>query len=220
MNRLASELQRLYPAPAEGGVRAMVLELPAPGAWERLAPLWQGVQAELQLPAPGIAVSGAGYQLWFSVAQPVAAQEALAFLAALCTRYLAGVPAEGIRTRPARPGAAEITGMPPAECGEDRWSAFVAPDLAALFVDEPWLDLPPGADAQAELLSRLQPMRAADLQRVLAQPAPEAASAASTQDPRAFLLAVMNDAAVDLPLRIEAAKALLPYFEGQRRPAG
>ena len=32
---------------------------------------------------------------------------------------------------------------------------FVAPDLAALFADEPWLDLPPSSDAQADLLARL-----------------------------------------------------------------
>jgi hypothetical protein len=32
------------------------------------------------------------------------------------------------------------------------------------------------------------------------------------QEPVGFLLAIMNDAAVDTGLRIEAAKALLPYF--------
>jgi len=31
-------------------------------------------------------------------------------------------------------------------------------------------------------------------------------------DPKGFLLGVMNDPAVELHLRIEAAKALLPYF--------
>lgn len=217
MNRLQSELQRLYLPPPEGGVRAIVLELPAPGAWEQLAPVWQGVQADLQLPAPGIAVSGTGYQLWFSVAQPVPPHQALAFLAALRTRYLSELPPERIRTSPGEPGAAEITGMPPAERGDDRWSAFVAPDLAALFLHEPWLDLPPGSDAQAELLSRLQPMGVADLERVLA--APVAAAPAAMQEPRAFLLAVMNDPAVDLHLRVEAARALLPWFEGQRGPA-
>jgi hypothetical protein len=221
MNRLQAELQRLYPAPAEGGVRALVLELSGAAAWEPLSRVWQGVQVDLQLPAPGIAVSGSGYQLWFSVAQPVPTQQALAFLEALRRRYLADVPPERLRTSPAPAAAPEITGMPPAERGEDRWSAFVAPDLAALFVDEPWLDLPPGNDAQAELLSRLQCMSPADLERALAAPATEGATAASPppQDPRGFLLAVMNDRAIELPLRIEAAKALLPYFEGQRAPA-
>jgi hypothetical protein len=225
MNRLQAELQRLYPASPEGGVRAMVLELPGAGAWEHLSRVWHGVQADLQLPAPGIAVSGSGYQLWFSVAQPVPTQQALAFLEALRNRYLAEVPPERVRTSPAAAaGAPQVTAMPPGEHGEERWSAFVAPDLAALFVDEPWLDLPPGNDAQAELLSRLQCMGAEDLQRSLAAPRPEpaaapSAAAAPPQDPRGFLLAVMNDRAIDLPLRIEAAKALLPYFDAQRPPA-
>ncbi|MBQ0941796.1 hypothetical protein KAK07_00470 [Ideonella sp. 4Y16] len=44
-----------------------------------------------------------------------------------------------------------------------------------------------------------------------AQPAAvPVAAAADTADPRAFLLPVMNDPAVPLALRIDAAKALLP----------
>ena len=227
MNRLQAELKRLYPAPTEAGVRALVLELTGAGAWEHLARAWHGVQADLQLPAPGIAVSGSGYQLWFSVAPAVPKEQALAFLASLRERYLADAPAQRLRTLPAAAAAPQITATPPGEHAEERWSAFVAPDLAALFADEPWLDLPPGSDAQADLLSRLQCMAAEDLQRAVAArraPATVAAArfdagAASPQDPRAFLLAVMNDPAIELPLRIEAAKALLPYFEGQRAPA-
>ncbi|HET8745949.1 MAG TPA: hypothetical protein VFM98_10100 [Ramlibacter sp.] len=219
MNRLQSELQRLYPQDPQGE-RAIVLEVAGPAAWEQLAAVWQGVQSELQLPAPGIAVSGSGYQLWFSLAQPVPRAQALAFVEALRARYLADVPAEHLRTSPAEGSVPQISGMPPGERGEDRWAAFVAPDLAALFVHEPWLDLPPGNDAQADLLSRLQSMGAADLQRALAQPAAEGGSApGSAQDPRSFLLQVMNDRAVDLALRIEAAKALLPWTEGQRGAA-
>jgi hypothetical protein len=221
MNRLQAELQRLFPAPADGAVRALVLEVSGAGAWDALSRVWHGVQAELQLPAPGIAVCGSGYQLWFPVAQPVPQPQALAFLDALRRRYLPDVPHDRIRTSPSAAGAPEISGMPPGERGEDRWSAFVAPDLAALFVEEPWLDLPPGNDAQAELLSRLQCMAAADLQRVLAQAESDATGGAGAplQDPRGFLLAVMNDRAVDLHLRIEAARALLPYAEGPRAPA-
>jgi hypothetical protein len=40
-----------------------------------------------------------------------------------------------------------------------------------------------------------------------------AGTAPEARDPKRFLLAVMNDPATDMPLRIEAAKALLPYFE-------
>jgi hypothetical protein len=110
---------------------------------------------------------------------------------------------------------------------EDRWSAFIAPDLAPVFEAEAWLDVQPGVDGQAELLARLQPIPAADFQRVLAAwgeaaavvpppaaapaPAPHAAPLATlhTADPRQFLLSVMNDTSVPLALRIEAAKGLL-----------
>ena len=104
----------------------------------------------------------------------------------------------------------------------DRWSAFVAPDLAPMFVDEPWLDLPPNPEGQADLLARLHSIPPAAFSRALqavaipspvpAQPQAIAAStapSAAIDDPRRFLVGVMNDASVDLALRIEAAKALL-----------
>lgn len=49
--------------------------------------------------------------------------------------------------------------------------------------------------------------------------APLAAPSLGSQfsDPRDFLLAVMNDAGASTEQRIEAAKALLPYFHGPRR---
>jgi hypothetical protein len=97
----------------------------------------------------------------------------------------------------------------------------VATDLAALFAQETWLDLPPSADAQADLLSRVPVIAMADWRRAcerLATPAAApvpaieapAPSAPQHEDPRRFLLGIMNDPAVDLHLRIEAAKALLP----------
>ena len=118
--------------------------------------------------------------------------------------------------------APHIVAVPPAQVAPGCWSAFVAQDLAALFAEEHWLDLAPPPDAQADLLSRLHGMTSADWQRALERLAPAGApDAPSTppaqhQDPRGFLLAVMNDRAVELPLRIEAAKALLPYTEGRR----
>lgn len=226
MTRLQAELQRLYPradaAPA-GSVRAMVLELARPASWDALSRVWQGVQADLQLPAPGIAVNGLdGYQLWFSLSGPVPEAQARGFLEALRARYLAGIAQSRVALHTA------IGQAPPLETAPGRWSAFVTPDLAALFAEEPCLDLAPGADAQADLLSRLQSTKPADWQRALQQltPAPAPASAhadagarpaaGNTRDPRSFLLEVMNDRTVDLHLRIEAAKALLPYCEGRR----
>jgi hypothetical protein len=226
MNRLQAEQQRLSlatAAPPQAGSAAhvLVLELSGPAPWERLAAVWQGVQADLDLPAPAIAVSGRdGYQLWFPLAEPLPLAQATAFLQALRSRYLAGVPADRIRCAPPEHFAA-----PPTQAASELWSAFVTADLAALFADTPWLDLPPSVDAQADLLSRVQRIETPHLQRALQRLAPPAAAPSTqkagtaageqTADPRRFLLQVMNDAAVDMHLRIEAAKALLPYSERQ-----
>ena len=245
-HRLQAELQRLYgthdpTAPGAAGgpgevpaVRALVLELGQAAGWDELSNVWRGVQVDLDLPAPAIAVSGrAGYQLWFSLAEPVAPFRAAAFLAALCRRYLAEVPPERIRLIPAAGGDGEMPMPPPAQVADERWSAFVAPDLAPVFADEPWLDRPPGEEAQAELLSRFEPTGPEAFLRAFAQlaatdappsvppPSPPARaegaqagpSPGHAADPRRFLLDVMNDPAVDMQWRIEAAKALLPYVD-------
>ena len=203
----------------------MVLEVSGAAPWNELARAWQGVQADLQLPAPAIAVSGDdAYQLWFSSAEALPAAQAGRFLSLLQTRYLAAVRAHHVRAVPGDGGSERR--VPPFEAAPGRWSAFVTSDLAALFADEPSLDMPPGDDAQAELLSRLQGIRPADLQRALellqtptgptdtapgGSPPLPSPPAPAGQDPRQFLLSVMNDPALDLHLRIEAAKALLPH---------
>ena len=206
MNRLEAELQRLSFLPSgPGPARAMTLSLSGAGAWDSLASLWQGVQVDLGLPPPAIAVAGyEGYQLWFAFSPPVDAAQARGVLDALVARYLAEVPQDRIRIAPA--GA-----PPPRELEPGRWSAFVTPDLAGLFSDETWLDLQPGEEAQAELLARVQPMPAGELQRVLEQFSGSQPGPVQRTGPRDFLLGVMNDASVPLPLRIEAARALLPY---------
>ncbi|OGB72222.1 MAG: hypothetical protein A2486_00705 [Burkholderiales bacterium RIFOXYC12_FULL_65_23] len=294
MNRLDTELHRLYlPQPtapqqaepaqdaspaligADGQVRALVLELASAAGWEAVAALWQGLQNELELPAPAIAISGAGYQVWISLAQPVSVAQARGFLESLCRRFLAGIAPRHVRLLPSlqsdaadAPEAPDIPGasvparharLIPAQLDESgHWSAFISPHLAAMFADEPWLDMKPSPDAQADLLLRLKSLSPADWRRAqlqlepaeaastfaaassplpaaLPDPAaatgnrpdvensPDAQASATTghqepraasvaeQDPRRFLLAVMNDPTVEMGMRIEAAKALLPY---------
>lgn len=289
LNRLQAELQRLYlpndssiahraatgtapatggphPAPedvplldARGRVRTMVLALARPADWVALSQVWQGVQVDLDLPAPAIAVAGAdGYQLWFSLAEPVAAAQAAAFLDALRQRYLGDIRASRVGLLPVAAAAAEsplqaahARRVPAALPDNGHWSAFVTADLAPVFDDEPWLDSPPNPGGQADLLSRLKSIAAADFQQALQRlrPAPllidtkpamdapasaeagsglglgpgsdEGASpttdgpapAAAARDPKRFLLDVMNDDSVPLALRIDAAKALLPYVD-------
>ena len=76
MNRLDTEHQRLFAsdpdATAEGRLRHLVLALSGPADWAPLSAVWRGVQADLDLPAPAIAVNGVdAFELWFSLADPV-----------------------------------------------------------------------------------------------------------------------------------------------------
>lgn len=246
MDRLAQELKRLYGletardadaaeaelVDADGRVRAMVLALAGPPDWAALARVWQGVQRDLDLPAPAIAISGTdAYQLWFSLAQPVSVARARAFLDGLRLRYLGDIEAARISALPAFDGASPPSArharharpVPSRQAGGEQWSAFVAQDLAPVFAEQPWLDMPPNAEGQARLLAGLECMQAADLERALQglQPASTAAEptevnaaaapAGGCRDPQRFLIDVMNDESVDLALRIEAAKALLAH---------
>ncbi|MCB2018386.1 MAG: hypothetical protein KDF54_12885 [Hydrogenophaga sp.] len=248
MNRLDTERQRLFHLDdgprAEGRVKAAVLGLSGPADWGLLSAVWRGVQAELDLPAPAIAVNGVdAFELWFALAEPMPAATAAAFLDGLCTRFLSEVAPARRRLWPSTdPGlAVEPASIPQWRPETDRWSAFVAPDLAAVFGDDPSLDIPPGDDAQAELLSRIAPVSRAEFQIALARLTPEpspfspdaikpvaravsgvreapVADRRRYEDPRAFLVEVMNDPSVAMVLRVQAAQALLGHREKEMNP--
>ena len=238
MSRLAAEFQRLYAAGPDGASRALVLDVGRPSDWELLANVWRGVQLDLALPAPGIAIAGENsYQLWFSLERGCSPEAAAAFFEDLKSRYLAGIAGPRIRCLTEPP-------VVPAEVREGQWSAFVAPDLAPVFVEATWLDIPPGAEGQADLLKSLKSItpqaweaalatlaprgpqdvarpdgrsdRAStgeatpEAPRVTSAPAVQSAIPTNFTDPRTFLLHVMNDATLPMAMRIEAAKALLP----------
>ena len=90
--RLQQELLRLYGSHDTAlapPARAAVLELARPADWSALGAVWRGVQGDLGLPAPAIAVTGSdGFQLWFALAEDSLAAEALQLLQALCRAYL------------------------------------------------------------------------------------------------------------------------------------
>ena len=265
MNRLQAEFHRLYlpltpavtstdtgPArltqPPDDTSRALVLELAQPADWSQLSLVWRGVQTDLDLPAPAIAVSGTeGLQLWFSLCEPVSLVQAHAFLEALRCHYLPDVAAQRVRLMPvvalspASENAGQAAWVPALQVATGNWSAFVAPDLAPLFSETPWLDVQPGDDGQAKLLRELACIKPPVFAAALAQLRAAADQARAEQlkaeagttttnnnthaspvpvqtraygeglDPRRFLLAVMNDEGAALALRVEAAKALLPY---------
>lgn len=258
MTRLQSELRRLYfpvsqmPEAADASpstlfdrsdrVRAMVFELALPASWEVLSKVWKGVQAELGLPAPAVAVSGSdGLQLWFSLAEPISAAQAHAFLEHLRLRYLPDIASSRTRLLPSSQPAAKhlerhAQVVPALQASSENWSAFVAPDLAQIFADTPWLDIPPNEEGQANLLRGLESIQAAAFAAASQKFGPAAAVSSSTataalntdlpvsnapssvasprDDPKHFLLRVMNDDTVPLALRIDAAKALLTHADG------
>jgi hypothetical protein len=178
MNRLHAEWRRLFAVAAiphaspdalfdaEGvRTRTLVIEWGRPADWPTLRALWQAVQIEFDWPAPLIAIDGRhAFQLWISLAEPVPASAACEAAAALARRWLPQAPAAlaaarlavwprldsqaGGIWRHAAPVPARQAGPQP------RWSAFVTPDLAAVFGDDPALDIDPGAEAQADLLAR------------------------------------------------------------------
>jgi hypothetical protein len=237
MNRLKTEFHRLYgcntqPAPEaahelftpEGLTRCLVLELGNPPDWPALSAVWRGVQIDLGLPAPAIAVNGStGFQLWFSLQTPLRANEARTFLDDLCARYLHGISERRLTTWPLLEHGSWVHAPPvPSNGGtEDRWSAFVAPDLAAVFADTPFLDIPPGDDGQADVLAPLKSSPTEMHCRAKAQTQAQAGAPVLSESteraahpsvsPHAFLLGVMNDETADMRLRVEAATALLPY---------
>ena len=217
-SRLQTELQRLFDTQpdAEGRVRTLVLGISGPADWPVLAAVWRGVQTELNWPAPAIAINGVdAFELWMPLQVAVSQDEARRGLQHLCARYLSDVAPARWRLWPALDEGLSATpqAQPQLHAATGRWSAFVAPDLAAVFGDDPSLDLPPGDDAQAEVLARIQPIPANEWQRAIASAAPPVTQAATPptahDEPRRFLLSVMNDATVDMALRVEAAKALL-----------
>ena len=225
MDKLDAELRRLHLSPAEppaSGGQALCLGFRRAADWESVAALWHAAQAELDLPAPAMSIDGEGYRLWFSLAERVADETARRFIDGLIRRYLAELP-------DARLHIDFAASPPPAELiPDERWAAFIDPGLGSMFAADPWLDMAPNRNQQADLLAALRSIRPAELShaldRMLAQPSPAAAPAALDtlslsgpfSHPRDFLLAVMNDPQAGSLARIEAAKALLPYFEKAR----
>lgn len=221
---------------AEQSVRAMVLSVERVSDWEAVASVFHGVQNDLDLPAPAIAVSGnKGFGIWFSLADSLSLDDAKSFLTALCHEYLADIAGAKLELLPSE--AATLLALVPAfQPLSGKWSAFIDPSMGSMFIDEPGLDMAPNMDRQAEMLaglrsitrsefqqalSRLQAMQAERLEQadVMAQVSASrclpGGPCDSYQDPRNFLLAVMNDTGVTIEHRVEAAKALLPYFSGR-----
>ena len=219
---------------ADGRVRALIVEFENAADWPQVARLYQALLDELELPAPALSISGhQGYAIWFSLAAAVPLAQAAAFLAALRSRYLTDLPETRLGLRPAVDTPARVILVPGRHPVSGKWSAFIDPTLGAMFIDDPWLEMAPSQDQQADRLAALKSISAAEFQRALsvlqsASPIDEAPTDAEAgvavrrrsslkvgggyRDPQSFLLAVMNDTSASARHRIAAAKALLPCF--------
>lgn len=225
-----------------GMVRTLVISFENGTDWNKVTSLYQGVLEELGLPAPALVVSGvSGYQVWFSLSDPVQVDQAKQFLNGLCRQYLAESTLSRIRCYPAPEtvdaGPCLVDLAPAFQNSTQRWSAFIDPGMGGMFSAESGLDMAPNMGGQAAILSGFESIKAEDFQCALAslQPSdgPEknsdenlmgeqvGASERDTSrdigghynDPKSFLMAVMNDPSCCLADRIEAAKALLPHFK-------
>lgn len=229
------------PVASNATTRAMFIHFKKPGDWERVGNLYQAVQLELDLPAPALSVSGQkGFQLWFSLAEPVPLTQARSFLNALRDKYLADMPPASLDLLPAAAQPTAITLAPAFHPASGKWSAFIDPSLGSMFITESGLEMAPNMDRQTAMLAGLKSIAVADFQRVLndleAVAAADSATARTSResasqtradieqrdsvldvgshfnDPKSFLLAVMNAPSASTEQRIKAAKTLLPYF--------
>lgn len=158
---------------ANGRARAMAVDFARAADWEQAARLYRGVQEDLDLPAPAVSVSGSdGYRLWFSLAEPVPVAQASGFLHALHRQYLADIPLAHLQFHPDAGGPAStaerLLDLAPAlHKATGKWSAFVDPALGSMFIEEPWLDMAPNLDKQADMLAGCASMQTGDLLRAL-----------------------------------------------------
>lgn len=238
MDKLSTEFTRLYALPdqpvqavshadgstgyclttPDGPGRCLRLRFPRPADWPLASTLWQQLAERWELPAPAISVSPtAGFELWLSLAAPLPRGEARR----LGEWLLTALPAENRGSAVVVEAGASLFLPPALDPVSGKWSAFIDPTLGGMFAEEPGLDFPPQAERQAEMLAALGSISVPQLDQLRQEwEGQEGAASPSADlspprqrytDPRAFLLAVMNDEAVALPERIRAAEALLAH---------
>jgi len=153
----------------EGMTRALMIPFrKARGAqgdahWTQLCEVANALQERLGLPPPAVSISGGdAYYLWLSLATPVPAAQAQAFLERLRDAYFPD-------TELAPDAALAPVALPP--CLHPRtgkWAAFIHPGMGASFADEPGLEMMPPAAGQAGFLEGLESIDEAQFAHALA----------------------------------------------------
>ena len=236
MHKLIAELMRLYlPADvlpsdilalpvsltgSDGQTRAMMIPFrKTKGAdseahWTRLCEVANALQTTLKLPAPAVSISGGdAYYLWLSLATPVPAERAQAFLERLRDAYFPEVELAPDAVR------APVALPPCLHPRTGKWAAFIHPGMGASFADEPGLDMQPPPNGQVGFLEGLESIDAAQFEHAwrLLEPAtvnvpvaaPVTASASAPAPPAGLLL---KDATLEDIVRHLHAKNIEPTF--------
>lgn len=191
MQKLILELIRLYLAPgapsdqlaqriagqasdpvdlagADGLVRAIVIPFrklrdsdPA-RHWTLLCEVANALQADLDLPAPAVSVSGTdGYGLWLSLATPIAPALAREFASLVRLVYYPDV-------KIAADAGSTLVALPPCVVPETgKWSAFIHPGMGASFADESGLEMAPPLGGQVAFLEGLHSIDAAQFDEAM-----------------------------------------------------
>ncbi|QGZ38203.1 hypothetical protein IP92_01499 [Pseudoduganella flava] len=215
---LAGDVTHAFDLARGGAVRAAVIPFDSGSSgdgatqWERLCKVANALQGELGLPAPAVSVSGAtGFKLWLSFAAPVDTATAQRFVDLLCAAYCPDVV-------PLPHGVLIPVELPPCRHpATGKWAAFIHPGMGASFADEPALEMPPPAAAQAAFLEGLQSIGAAQLREAIGvlerASAPPATVATPQGRPDAFpgdLL--LRDATLEDIVRYLHAQNIEPTF--------
>lgn len=130
--------------------------------WTRLCDVANALQSELNLPAPGVSISGAqGYGLWMAFDPAVPSVQAQRFAALLRQAYF---PA--IDLAPASV-AAPVEVPPFLHRASGLWAAFIHPGMGASFADEAGLDMMPPLAGQAAFLETLKTISATQFAHAL-----------------------------------------------------
>jgi hypothetical protein len=197
MERLISELMRLYLLPDSPATQALMQRAPdarcdpvglasgdgltraialpfrkAAGEdaqhWERLCTVANGLQADFGFPAPAVSVASAGgYVLWLSLEAPVPMAEARRFVAGLDRLWPDTLPLSDTVGAPVE--------LPPCLNGATgHWAAFIHPGMGASFADESGLDMAPPAAGQVAFLEGLHSITADQFRAALDRLAPPA----------------------------------------------
>ena len=164
----------------DGGTRALLIEFGgAAGSagsphWDKVCEVARVLQTELGLPAPAVSISGGNaYGLWLSLETAVPAARAREFLRLLRLACFPDIDEAEIGLHPggAEDGAIDLSPVQLPPClhrATGRWAAFINPGMGAAFADEPGLEMPPPAAAQAAFLDGLHSIGITQFEQSLA----------------------------------------------------